>query len=115
MPAEYVAHLWSCARSAAVDAGRDPDVLRRDTRINVEAGQSLHSLRSTVDTLAADGVDGAFFDLHYSTGSVDEAIDVASELAELLEIGPVGSPVAQEGRRHRRGCEDQPTIGEQFA
>ncbi len=87
MPAEYVAHLWSCARSAAVDAGRDPDVLRRDTRVNVEAGQSLHSLRSTVDTLAADGVDGVFFDLHYSTGSVNEAIDVASELAELLQIG----------------------------
>ncbi|RRQ26263.1 TIGR03619 family F420-dependent LLM class oxidoreductase [Rhodococcus sp. Eu-32] len=86
MPAEYAAYLWSIARSAAVDAGRDPDALHRETRINIAEGQSIDSVASTVEALAADGVDGAFVDLHYSTRSVDEATDIAARIADRLGL-----------------------------
>ncbi|OAK57309.1 TIGR03619 family F420-dependent LLM class oxidoreductase [Rhodococcoides kyotonense] len=92
MPAEYAAYLWSIARSAAVDAGRDPDALRRETRVNIAEGRSIDSLVAVVESLAADGVDGAFVDLHYSTRSVDEATDVAARIAERLGLASAAVP-----------------------
>ena len=38
---EVKVHLWSIARRAAQDAGRDPDALKTATRLNLEPGMPL--------------------------------------------------------------------------
>lgn len=86
MPAEYTAYLWSIARSAADEVGRDPDSLRRETRVNLTRAQKVTDLADVVDALAEREVDGVFFDLHYSTRSVDESLDVAASIADGLGL-----------------------------
>ncbi|WP_072802394.1 TIGR03619 family F420-dependent LLM class oxidoreductase [Rhodococcoides yunnanense] len=103
MPPEYVGYLWSIARSAAADAGRDPDTLRRETRINVVPGQSVDTLVSIIATLTEHGVDGAFFDLHYSTRSVDEAVQTAARIADRLGLVGDYSETARSNRIRTQG------------
>jgi probable F420-dependent oxidoreductase len=74
LPPPYEGMLWDTARRAADAAGRDPDALRRVRRIN-------RDYPAAVETA---GVEEAFVDLTYSTGSVDEALSVAADLAGLL-------------------------------
>jgi len=79
-PAEYTEQLWQIARTAAEKAGRDPDALRREVRINPRAGQTVSDVAAICAGLQDTGVDGAFVDLNYTTRSVDEALDAAAEL-----------------------------------
>jgi probable F420-dependent oxidoreductase len=74
LPAPYEQALWDTARRAAEAAGRDPEALRRVRRIN----------RGYPAAVAAAGVEEVLVDLTYSTGSVDEALAVAADLARLL-------------------------------
>jgi probable F420-dependent oxidoreductase len=74
LPAPYERVLWDTARRAAEAAGRDPEALRRVRRIN----------RDFPAAVEGAGVEEAFVDLTYSTGSVDEALEVAAGLAALL-------------------------------
>ena len=78
LPEAYATMLWDTARRAAEKAGRDPDRLRRVLRINRAAAAGW---AATVAAAADGGVTEAFVDLTYSTGGVDEALAVASELA----------------------------------
>ncbi|MDT5280966.1 MAG: hypothetical protein QOJ20_2161, partial [Mycobacterium sp.] len=55
-------HLWSIARRAAQDAGRDPDALKTAMRINLEPGTSVDSLASRLTRFAESGIDEAFVD-----------------------------------------------------
>jgi probable F420-dependent oxidoreductase len=73
LPAGHAAMLWDTARRAAAAAGRDPEALRRVLRIN-RAGDWAAAVESA-------GVPEAFVDLTFSTGGVDEALDVAAALA----------------------------------
>jgi hypothetical protein len=51
--------LWSIARGAADDAGRDPDPLNTAVRINLEPGISVDSLADKLTRLAESGADEA--------------------------------------------------------
>lgn len=44
LPEEVADRLWSLARQAAREAGRDPDALKKAIRINLEPGTSVDSL-----------------------------------------------------------------------
>lgn len=54
--------LWSIARSAADDAGRDPDALKTAMRINLEPGTSADAVVDRVQRLAESGADEAMVD-----------------------------------------------------
>ncbi|WOZ02239.1 LLM class flavin-dependent oxidoreductase [Streptomyces violaceoruber] len=50
---EGASRLWSTARRAAEDAGRDPDALRTAMRINLEPGTSVDSVADQLLDFAA--------------------------------------------------------------
>jgi probable F420-dependent oxidoreductase len=76
LPAEHAAMLWDTARRAASDAGRDPSVLRRVLRLN-RADHWADAIGAAVD----EGLSEVFVDLTFSTRGVDEALEVAADLA----------------------------------
>jgi probable F420-dependent oxidoreductase len=80
VPQEVADMLWLTACRVAESADRDPAVLRREMRINVAPGQSVAEVVAICDRLEESGVDGAFVDLIYATGSIEESLDVAAEL-----------------------------------
>ena len=59
LQAEATDHLWSIARRAAQDAGRDPDALKTAMRINLEPGTSVDSVVGKLERLAGSGADEA--------------------------------------------------------
>lgn len=76
LPAPHAAMLWDTARRAASDAGRDPDRLRRVLRLN-----RADHWADAVEAAASDGLTEMFVDLTFSTRGVDEALEVAADLA----------------------------------
>jgi alkanesulfonate monooxygenase SsuD/methylene tetrahydromethanopterin reductase-like flavin-dependent oxidoreductase (luciferase family) len=72
--------LWSIARRAAQDAGRDPDALKTAMRINLEPGMSVGSLADKLQWYAESGVDEAFFDAFAVFTSLDQMLDFASQV-----------------------------------
>nr|WP_256385384.1 LLM class flavin-dependent oxidoreductase [Parafrankia colletiae] len=72
--------LWSIARRAAQDAGRDPDALKTAMRINLEPGTSVGSLADKLQRYAESGVDEAFFDAFAVFTSLDQMLDFASQV-----------------------------------
>jgi probable F420-dependent oxidoreductase len=92
MPDDYAEMLWQIARAAADEAGRDPDALRRDVRVNAHPGQTVGALRDIAADLQERGVDGAFYDLTYLARSVDESLDLAAALAPERRANQPGPP-----------------------
>ena len=80
LPDTVADHLWSVARHAAQDAGRDPDVLKTAMRINLEPGTSVDSLADKLTHLAKSGTDEAFVDAFAVFPSLDQTLDFASRL-----------------------------------
>jgi alkanesulfonate monooxygenase SsuD/methylene tetrahydromethanopterin reductase-like flavin-dependent oxidoreductase (luciferase family) len=80
LQAEVTDHLWSIARRAAQDAGRDPDSLRVAMRINLEPGTSVHSVVDTLERFAGNGVDEAIVDAFALFSSLEQMLDFASQL-----------------------------------
>ena len=80
LAAPYEQMLWAAAVQAAEEAGRDPAVLRRVLRINNPPGGTAATARAAIEQAVAAGFDEALVDLTYSTGSVDEALEVAAKL-----------------------------------
>jgi alkanesulfonate monooxygenase SsuD/methylene tetrahydromethanopterin reductase-like flavin-dependent oxidoreductase (luciferase family) len=72
--------LWSIARRAAQDAGRDPDALKTAMRINLEPGTSVGSLADKLQRYAESGVDEAFFDAFAVFTSLDQMLDFTSQV-----------------------------------
>jgi alkanesulfonate monooxygenase SsuD/methylene tetrahydromethanopterin reductase-like flavin-dependent oxidoreductase (luciferase family) len=72
--------LWSIARRAAPDAGRDPDALKTAMRINLEPGTSVGLLADKLQRYAESGVDEAFFDAFAVFTSLDQMLDFASKV-----------------------------------
>lgn len=73
-------HLWSIARQAAQDAGRDPDALKTAMRINLEPGTSVDSVVDTLERFSSDGVDEAVVDAFALFPSLDQMLDFAGQM-----------------------------------
>jgi hypothetical protein len=80
LPDEVAGHLWSIARRAAQDAGRDPDALKTAMRINLEPGTSVDSLAGKLERFAGSGIDEAFVDAFALFSSLDQMLDFASRV-----------------------------------
>jgi probable F420-dependent oxidoreductase len=72
--------LWSIARRAAQDAGRDPDALKTAMRINLEPGTSVGSLADKLQRYAESGVDEAYFDAFAKFTSLDQMLEFAGQV-----------------------------------
>jgi probable F420-dependent oxidoreductase len=83
-PAEFEEQLWGIARDAAAAAGRDPDALRRETRVNTHAGETLAETVEQIREAERRGADGVHVDFTYTAGSAAELLRSAEELFELL-------------------------------
>ncbi|MDT5224396.1 MAG: hypothetical protein QOG19_1803 [Mycobacterium sp.] len=73
-------HLWSVARRAAQDAGRDPDALKTAMRINLEPGMSVDLVADKIQRLAESGADEAIADAFALFPSLDQMLDFASQV-----------------------------------
>jgi alkanesulfonate monooxygenase SsuD/methylene tetrahydromethanopterin reductase-like flavin-dependent oxidoreductase (luciferase family) len=82
LPDEVADHLWSIARSATQDAGRDPDALKTATRINLEPDLPIDTLADNLKRYAESGVDEAFVDAFAVFPSLDQTLDFAGRLIE---------------------------------
>jgi alkanesulfonate monooxygenase SsuD/methylene tetrahydromethanopterin reductase-like flavin-dependent oxidoreductase (luciferase family) len=80
LPDEAAGHLPAIARRAAQDAGRDPDALKTAMRINPEPGTSADSLAGKLTRFAGSGIDEAFVDAFAVFPSLDQMLDLASQL-----------------------------------
>ena len=77
---EGAGRLWSIARQAAQDAGRDPGALKTAIRINLEAGTSADSLADKLKRFAESGADEAFVDAFALFPGLDQMLDFASQV-----------------------------------
>ena len=77
---EVTDHLWSIARRAAQDAGRDPDALKTAMRINLEPGTSVDSLADKLERFDGSGIDEAIVDAFAMFPSLDQMLDFASQV-----------------------------------
>ncbi|HUN33610.1 MAG TPA: TIGR03619 family F420-dependent LLM class oxidoreductase [Trebonia sp.] len=82
LPGDVASHLWSVARRAAQDAGRDPDTLKTAMRINLEPGTSVEALAEKLIDLAKSGPDEAFVDAFAAFTDLDQALDFAGRLID---------------------------------
>ncbi|GFG94614.1 TIGR03619 family F420-dependent LLM class oxidoreductase [Mycobacterium timonense] len=73
-------HLWSVARGAAQDAGRDPDALKTAMRINLDPGASVDFVVDKLERLAGSGADEAIIDAFALFPSLDEMLDFAGQV-----------------------------------
>jgi probable F420-dependent oxidoreductase len=73
-------HLWSIARRAAQDAGRDPDALKTAVRINLEPGTSVDSVADRLEGFADSGIDEAILDAFAMFPTLDQLLDFASQI-----------------------------------
>jgi probable F420-dependent oxidoreductase len=80
LPDEVKDPLWSIARRAAEDAGRDPDALKTATRLNLEPGMSVDTVVGKLDRLAESGADEAIVDAFAMFPTLDQMLDFASRV-----------------------------------
>ncbi|GGP07796.1 hypothetical protein GCM10012278_37010 [Nonomuraea glycinis] len=80
LAAEVIDPLWSLARQAAQEAGRDPDALKKAIRINIEPGTSVDSLADKLKRFADSGADEAFVDAYALFPSLDQMLDFAGQV-----------------------------------
>jgi probable F420-dependent oxidoreductase len=73
-------HLWSIARRAAQDAGRDPDALKTAMRINLEPGTSVDSVVDTLERFSGDGVDEAIVDAFALFPNLEQLLDFGGQV-----------------------------------
>ena len=83
-PEEFEESLWQMACDAAEGAGRDPSALRRETRVNTYAGESVEQVAENVREAERRGADGVHVDFTYIAGSAYELLEQAEELIALL-------------------------------
>lgn len=80
LQAEVTDHLWSIARGAAQDAGRDPVALKTAMRINLDPGASVDFVADKLERLAGSGADEAIIDAFALFPSLDEMLDFAGQV-----------------------------------
>ncbi|NTY63621.1 TIGR03619 family F420-dependent LLM class oxidoreductase [Mycolicibacterium sphagni] len=77
---EVTDRLWSIARRAAQDAGRDPDELKKAMRINLEPGTSVGAVLERLERLSESGADEAIVDAFAMFPSLEEMLDFAGQI-----------------------------------
>ncbi|BBX25225.1 TIGR03619 family F420-dependent LLM class oxidoreductase [Mycolicibacterium alvei] len=80
LQAEVTDRLWSIARRAAKDAGRDPDALKTAMRINLEPGTSVDEVVARLARLAGSGADEAIVDAFAMFPSLDQMLEFAGQV-----------------------------------
>jgi alkanesulfonate monooxygenase SsuD/methylene tetrahydromethanopterin reductase-like flavin-dependent oxidoreductase (luciferase family) len=80
LPDEVVDQLWTLARRAAQEAGRDPDALKKAIRINLQPGTTVDSLADKLKRLAESGADEAFVDAFALFPGLDQMLDFAGQV-----------------------------------
>jgi predicted transcriptional regulator len=76
--------LWGMAVAAAEEAGRDPGALRRVTRVDTHAGETMAETIEQVREAERGAADGVHVDFTYTAGSADELLEQAEELIGIL-------------------------------
>lgn len=79
---EVTDRLWSIARRAAEDAGRDPGALKKAMRLNLEAGTSIDSVADRLERLAVSGTEEAIVDAFGMFPSLEQLLDFASQVID---------------------------------
>ncbi|MGV9803940.1 LLM class flavin-dependent oxidoreductase, partial [Mycobacterium sp. NPDC003449] len=87
IPEDSAKSLWSTARRAAEDSGRDPDALERIIRVNGVPDESLTQLGDRLARLAEQGVDEAQVDFVFMYPTIDERLDAAERLITISSSG----------------------------
>ncbi|MGB3331479.1 MAG: LLM class F420-dependent oxidoreductase, partial [Mycobacterium sp.] len=77
---EVTDHLWSVARRAAKEAGRDPDALKSAMRINLEPGTSIEAVADKLERLAGSGADEAIVDAFAMFPTLDQMLEFAGQV-----------------------------------
>lgn len=91
LPPETLRQTRDVLRGHARDAGRDPSALRTMLRINPQlsgtsgtaersGGESIESLCEYLRSVAELGVEEAFIDLQFTTGSLNELLETAGKV-----------------------------------
>ena len=83
-PEEFEEYLWGLAVAAAEAAGRDPSALRRETRVNTHAGETMAETIEQVRESERRGADGVHVDFTYTAGSADQLLEQSEELIAIL-------------------------------
>ncbi|WP_230493332.1 hypothetical protein [Mycobacterium intracellulare] len=76
---EVTDHLWSIARRAAQDAGRDPDALKRPCG-SPRTGTSVDFVADKLERLAESGADEAIVDAFAMFPTLEELLDFAGQV-----------------------------------
>lgn len=87
LPVEAFAQMWEAIGTAATSAGRDPDTLRRELRVNTSPGKPVDDAVRVALTARDAGFEGAFIDLSYIATGIDHALELAARAKELYEKG----------------------------
>ncbi|MCP2262706.1 TIGR03619 family F420-dependent LLM class oxidoreductase [Promicromonospora thailandica] len=74
--------LWSVARRAAEDAGRDPDALKTAMRINLDPDTTVDTVADQLKRYADSGVDEAYVDAFAKFTTLDQHLDFAAQVIE---------------------------------
>jgi probable F420-dependent oxidoreductase len=83
IPDDAAASLWSTARHAAEDAGRDPDMLRKVIRINGEPGEAIRHIADRLAHAAERGADEVIVDFVFTYPTIDQRLDAAHQLIDV--------------------------------
>jgi hypothetical protein len=75
--------LWSTARRAAEESGRDPDAVKKIIRVNGVHGESVAHLADRLARFAEQGADEAVVDFVFTYPTIDERLDAADRLMRM--------------------------------
>ncbi|MFF0743910.1 TIGR03619 family F420-dependent LLM class oxidoreductase [Streptomyces sp. NPDC004111] len=87
LPAENHAAVWGMARRAAEEAGRDPNALRQEIRVNVHPGESAEDIAGTLRAVRELGAHGTFVELQQRVREPAEALELGAKVRELVLAG----------------------------
>ncbi|MGW7413630.1 TIGR03619 family F420-dependent LLM class oxidoreductase [Streptomyces sp. NPDC054863] len=79
--------LWGIARRAAEEAGRDPDALLQQIRVNAKPGESAEDIAQTLRAVRAWGAEGAFVELQQRVAEPAEALELGAKVRDLVLAG----------------------------
>jgi probable F420-dependent oxidoreductase len=85
LPDDMHRALWDIARRAAERAGRNPDALRCELRINLERGQTPADGARALAEAERLGAHGAFLDLMSVAATVPQTLDFAEQVMRAAE------------------------------